>query len=362
MPRDAPKGGVLTLGVWLVACARQDAGGECIGEVHDGELITLETFDVDLEDVCSDSLRAAEQHVQWVADAWGSPAQTIHYHLFNDQDSACWPCAPVAAACAQIGNLSTTQIPDLHEIAHSARGEVCSSAILEEGWAMRYGGPGLISPTHGALRDMIEAEAMAGPLPGHYYAAAARVTAVLEGQYGIDVVRELCPRHLESTDEWDDALQATIGLSLDEFEAELNEQGTHFLGQYRRERACEDGSDTPLVAPVAWSFRLDCDAEGVVGRRDTKTWDQRLVRIETAGRYSIHFASTSNVELTTEVESCDRAGPISLHYAVFRGMPGEDLTTEIGLGDLAAGTYVVRLIHEGPNVPGLQLTANLQRL
>src|SRR5690606_13745456 len=104
-------------------------------------------------------------------DAWGTPAQTIHYHLFNDRDSACWPCPPFAAACAKIGNLATTQIPDLHELAHSARGEVCSSAILEEGWAMRYGDPGLITPTIGALRDMIEADVMAGPLPGQYYPA-----------------------------------------------------------------------------------------------------------------------------------------------------------------------------------------------
>lgn len=346
--------------IWGAACAIQESATECVGDLHENDLIELETVEIDLEDVCGGSIRAAKEHAIWVSDVWGVPSQPVHYRLFGNRDSACWPCSSFAAACARIGELSSTQIPDRHELTHAARGVLCSSAILEEGWAMRFGDPGLISSTVGDLRAMIEAEAQAGPLPGQYYPVAARLTGHLEAEYGTGIVKELCLQSLNSVEAWDSALQAAVGQSFDEFEDELDQQGAYTLAQYRRERSCEDGSGTNFTPPATWEVRLDCAAEDVEGRRDVKVWAQQLIRIEVSSSYSINLVSTSNVELIIEVESCDRDGPVSAHYSMNRGMPGEDLSTEVTLGELAVGTYVVRFLHEGPEVPGLVLTANIQ--
>ena len=317
-----------------------------------GEGVDYTLVGYDVDDFCPASFEAVESHIQWVAGAWGVFDPHVDYHLVEGRDSPCWLCSEGAGACGADGALSTTRLPDHHELAHAVHGANCSS-LVEEGWATLFAGPFEDAETTGSLRGAIETVAREGRLPGGDYPLAARFVAYLLEVHDIETVRELCAISFTDAAELDAALLEVTGSSLDDVQLALDESPPVSLGQLRQDQACE-GLDAAL-SPAALTMGFRCSDDGVVGRVGGPVWTQRLVELPEPGAYTFTFDASEDVELLLELRNCARDGLASRYYAIELSHPTPGAPAALLLTDLPAGTYVLRVMINDTSSLGLDL-------
>jgi len=336
-----------------------DTGGRCdAGVIVHGDKIEFLLMNLEVEDVCPSGFAAAESHAKWMTAAWGVEPSPVDYLLFESRDHPCWTCRPNSIGCAPKGALLTTHLPDRHELSHASRGDICTSSLLEEGWATLYGNPFDNRLMTGTLREAMQGIEDDGRLSGTHYGLAAGFAAFVIETGGVDAVRELCTLRYKDATELDAALLEVLGLSLDAVQLELDEYAHKWgSGELRQEQACE--SADILVSPAAWTLELGCMAEGVEGKLGGAVWNQRLVDLPEGGSYTFEFNSPEDLDLTVELRSCDRDGPASTHYSVGRHYPTAGKPSVVLRDGLLPGTYMVRVMLDKSDVAGPELSVEM---
>jgi len=348
--------GGLIAGV-CVACVDTEPGTEeiCVADgVVQGDGVEFLLIDIEVEDLCPSGFAAAESHAKWVADAWGGEPSPIKYWLFEAREHPCWACGSGALGCAGHGKLMTTRLPDRHELSHAARRERCQSPLLEEGWAVLYGGPLEDQLMDGTLREALQAIEDNQSLPGLHYALAAGFAAFIIETGGVAAFRKLCELPYDNATALDLALLDVLGLSLDEVQLELDEYALRWgSGELRRDQACE-GTDV-LLSPASWTLELGCMADGVEGKLGGLAWNQRLVELSEGGGYVFGFDGAEGQGLRVELRNCERDGPGSSDYR--SGFVSSTGTMHVY--DLVPGTYVVRVLLGSSVAAGPELSVEM---
>lgn len=340
-----------------VGCAADDGAepGECSvlsHELREGELFDVVAFGHDFSPYCEAGFQAAQDHGQWVADAWGEPPNRFNYGLFASRDEPCWPCRSGALGCAFATHAAATEMPDRHEIAHSIRRVPCPT-LLEEGWATLYGAHFEHAATEGDLRIAADAR-VKGILPGEFYPFAARFVAFLLETYGIDGLKGLCELPINNAESLDSALQEVFGQSLEQVEAVFSNYPAWTLGQLRQDQACE-GTDITAI-PGNWTMDLVCGAAGVEGREGDRVIAHHLIEVPEDGDYLFRFEAAIEFDLRWELRNCTRDGMASIHYEAQR-VHSYEQAKNFPLS-LPAGVYVFRLMLEDTSAPlHLQISA-----
>jgi len=335
---------LVTLACLISGCSDLEPDGEmCVDEAVHGNGNEIEFWFVGLqvEDICPSSFDAAESHAKWVASNWGADPQPIRYAVFESRDDPCWACPAGAVACGLDGRLSSTVVPDRHELAHAARGANCSS-FLEEGWATLYSNPfenGLVTVTLSETMDAVQDQ---GRLPVEYYSLAARFVAFVLETRGLEALRALCEMSMTSASELDVALRQVLGSSLDEVQLEFDMYPMWSAAELRQDQACE--STDVLSIPASWTLDLGCTVGGAEGMRAGKVWNHILVELTEDRPHMFEFDAVQDLEVDIELRSCERDGLASIYYqtAIVRPKPGQP--SELLLYDLPTGVYVLRLM------------------
>lgn len=341
---------LITLAI-VSACGPDTAPRECAVAAHDvveGELFDIVAFGHDFSPFCDAGFQAAQDHAQWVAEAWGEPPNDFDYGLFNSVDEGCWPCWGGAGGCAFATHMSATALPQRHELAHAIRRVPCPT-LIEEGWATLYGSHFQDWSTVGDIREAADS-ATSGVIAGEFYPLAARFVAFLLETRGIDDLKALCELEFNDSESLDSALKQVFDQSLDEIATEFSDYPPWTLGQLRQDQACEGEATT--TSPGTWSMNLECGAPGVEGREGGRLVAHHLVELPQDGNYRFRFEAPVDFHVRLELRNCVRDGMASIHYQPahvygYEGMPEKELV----LLDLPAGVYVFRVMLEDTAEP-----------
>jgi hypothetical protein len=328
--------------------------------------ITFSAIGHDFGQFCSSGFEQAQSHIEWVAQAWGTDPPPINYWLFDTRDDPCWRCDwEQFDACAGRDEIWTTKVPNRHELAHVARGVQCSP-LFEEGWAELYGNhfAGKFGPTGAppTLYEAMEEVAEQGYLPAHSYSLAAQFTAFIIDTRGVSALEELCAVPIADPDELDAALDAVLGASLAEIQAEFDAYPTAYTPELRQDQACEAEPD--VVGPASWTLDLGCERPGVEGRADGSTSNETLIEFPQPGQYDFVLESSAGVEaeVLVEIRSCERERLASTFYFAIPASPGPIFPASLLPLDYAAGTYVFRVkVEDASSIPSdFSLTVSAQ--
>ncbi|WP_146158547.1 hypothetical protein [Enhygromyxa salina] len=193
----------------------------------------------------------------------------------------------------------------------------------------------------GTLRDAMLAIQEHGRLTGMYYPLAQRVVAFLLETRGLGTVHRMCSKPLGSEEELEVALLDELGLSIDQFQAELDAYPPWSVAQLRQDQACE-GADA-VVSQAAWTIELGCSAPGVEGRLGGEVSSHVLVEIAEFGQYAFDFNTSEPLQnLKVELRGCERDGLASIYYTTWIGSTGESNHLAPIFNDLTPGVYVLR--------------------
>jgi len=309
-----------------------------------GMSMDVVSYGVDLDEVCLGSYLAAERHAQWVAAQWGD-GQFFDHVLYDSVEEPCWPCVEPYPACTRYGAAHATTFPERHEIAHAVRPGACFP-LLEEGWAVLYGSYYYdYHITSELVEDALQHLEETGDVLGHY-GLAGRFVAFLLERNGVDALRELCAIDIESTAEFDAALQQTHGASLETLTTEFADfpkaSGRHLL----QEIACEVGDQSVVTSPGSWAHDLRCGQPQVEGRRGQWLMSHQLVEIPADGAYAITVTTAQELSFEYELRSCTYEHMASLYsaYSPRTTRPDDPSVIELsGVDELTAGLHVFRI-------------------
>ncbi|MCA9701220.1 MAG: hypothetical protein KC431_27105, partial [Myxococcales bacterium] len=223
----------------------------------------------------------------------------------------------------------------------------------EEGWATLYGDPFTFFSPGDSVSEVLQRLDEAGDLSANKdYNTAARFVAFLLERHGVDVVRALCETDIESSADFEAALLAITGESLDALNAEFegnpvfNAMDAYVINRLQQDLACEDGGLPVVTSPGSWTHDLRCSGAMVEGRRGQWVMSEQLVELPESGRYTFGMVTDRELWFSLELHSCTQVASASIYYnynpLVLWAEQYDELQYPIE-GELSAGIYVLRL-------------------
>lgn len=198
--------------------------------VWHGEHVTVYGYGYTEADACGGSFTEIDGHTGMIMDELGIHDAPPSLYRWLSSDFAAQlddtPCGGILE-CAWFGEAMSLMLPNMHEVVHTVEhhigGDGCPRA-LSEGLAMYHNGPSPswhLSPTADyGIRVLLEDGGV--PLDGPAYVRAAHFVSYLIENYGPESVVELCealPRE-PAMERWEEAIPATLGITLDQLLAD----------------------------------------------------------------------------------------------------------------------------------------------